>query len=769
LHLPKCLKPKVSTNSQNSQTHPAPHHTTNSQQNSNESAGSGSVCQSIKKSFNNVTLPHKSSFRSKSDNCLHKIHQTNQNVNNNHNNFNNNPENHHQNFENCEENNGLIKKSFSRKLARAFASLVQTGHTSNTTTSENNSSNQAASTSPTSIIENNHVDNAHQICSKNEVRNLESDEHDRTISSSKVTNNLTNLAAIVKSTSLERNINCRLTQAEEQARRTRSLERNHRHLVTIDSTCRYSREVGSTQINLPGLPASIDVRHSSLNQRISSAELSGRYHPDPTCRRPLRRTLTSSSSSASTSSSASSTQSNPEPLHCRRRVRRHKMATTSTPKSKVALPTSNSSGSNSTGITGAASNSERGSESTLKANSTFVNKPARGWLHPDYLFAKDGINYNVRYMGCLEVNTSMKVLDFDTRSAIAKECINRLCEASDRATTEKSKSRKTDPRIGRMLSDVPCLENAGTSVQLTITSLWLKLSDLNSGNAIFVHEMPNISFASGGDSDKLDFVAYVAKNRQNVRSCYVLECSGGLSQDVITTIGQAFELRFKEFLKRTPVNKPPPLQVIPAPRTSLEQHSRINDVEYYNDLPGKTPPEFSPVQKTRPNTARESVGSNLIDLHSDMSPTRGDPDYVNGEVPNPRKSGRDPFDMSPFATNAPVGSFPDVNSMKLQLMKEEWFHGPISRLDAENLLKNDGDFLVRESPANPGQYVLTGLQNNLKKHLLLVDPEGIVRTKDRTFDSVSHLINHHRDTGRPIISADSALRLVTPVRLGRKI
>ena len=62
----------------------------------------------------------------------------------------------------------------------------------------------------------------------------------------------------------------------------------------------------------------------------------------------------------------------------------------------MALPTSNSSGSNSTGTTGAASNPERGSESTLKANSTFVNKPARGWLHPDYLFAKDGINYNVR-------------------------------------------------------------------------------------------------------------------------------------------------------------------------------------------------------------------------------------------------------------------------------------------------------------------------------------------------------------------------------------
>ena len=60
--------------------------------------------------------------------------------------------------------------------------------------------------------------------------------------------------------------------------------------------------------------------------------------------------------------------------------------------------------------------------------------------------------------------------------------------------------------------------------------------------ALFVHEMPNISFASGGDADTLDFVAYVAKSN-NVRSCYVLECGGGLAQDVITTIGQAFELR----------------------------------------------------------------------------------------------------------------------------------------------------------------------------------------------------------------------------------
>lgn len=37
----------------------------------------------------------------------------------------------------------------------------------------------------------------------------------------------------------------------------------------------------------------------------------------------------------------------------------------------------------------------------------------------------------------------------------------------------------------------------------------------------------------------------------------MLECGGGLAEDVITTVGQAFELRFKEYLK----NQPKPVTV----------------------------------------------------------------------------------------------------------------------------------------------------------------------------------------------------------------
>lgn len=68
--------------------------------------------------------------------------------------------------------------------------------------------------------------------------------------------------------------------------------------------------------------------------------------------------------------------------------------------------------------------------------------------------------------------------------------------------------------------------------------------------------------------------------------------------------------------------------------------------------------------------------------------------------------------------------------MEEQLRREPWYHGKMNRKEAEKLLKVNGDFLVRESTTTPGQYVLTGLQGGQPKHLLLVDPEGVVSPRD---------------------------------------
>jgi len=412
------------------------------------------------------------------------------------------------------------------------------------------------------------------------------------------------------------------------------------------------------------------------------------------------------------------------------------------------------------------------------APTSFVSKPPRGWLHPDHLFAREGINYAVRYIGSVDVNTSMKVLDFETRSAIAKECISRVCEASA-GTGQRRRGDSVSGAVAGMLGDRVTVSRASANVQLTITSLCLRLADLDTGRALHQHEMPNISFASGGDSDTLDYIAYVAKDGAGCRACYVLECTGGLAQDVITTIGQAFELRFKEFLKKSGTkDKPPPLPAL--------HHSNLrpDDPEYYNDLPGKEPPGSTSSSSGHHSHHHHTHGgsSNLIDLSTEISGLNR-PEYVNTD-PEARARHRDPFDMSPFALNPPGGGLPSpglplppsqqpgqVLGQRAMLAKEEWFHGPISRKEAEQLLRQDGDFLVRESQQpgpGPGQYVLTGMQGSGRKHLLLVDPEGVVRTRDRTFESVSHLIDHHRHNNLPIISAESALRLDTPVRKIRR-
>lgn len=80
----------------------------------------------------------------------------------------------------------------------------------------------------------------------------------------------------------------------------------------------------------------------------------------------------------------------------------------------------------------------------------------------------------------------------------------------------------------------------------------------------------------------------------------------------------------------------------------------------------------------------------------------------------------------PFSTAISEMNKLSPRSQQHQLRMEVWYHGCVSRSEAESMLAKDGDFLVRESQGSPGQYVLTGMNNGTPKHLLLIDPEGVV-------------------------------------------
>uniref|UniRef100_A0A669R2D2 SHC adaptor protein 3 n=1 Tax=Phasianus colchicus TaxID=9054 RepID=A0A669R2D2_PHACC len=455
--------------------------------------------------------------------------------------------------------------------------------------------------------------------------------------------------------------------------------------------------------------------------------------------------------------------------------------------------------------------------------SSIVDKPSQGWLHLSEKILGPGVTYTVKYLGCIEVLRSMRSLDFNTRAQITREAISRVCEAVPGAKGA-SKKRKTPNKVLSSILGKSNLQFAGMSIMLNISIASLNLMTPDMKQIIANHHMQSISFASGGDPDTTDYVAYVAKDPVNRRACHILECCNGLAQDVISTIGQAFELRFKQYL-RYPSKIPTfhdRMQSFDEPL--IEEESGTAEHPYYNNIPNKMPPPGGFIDarlKAKIPTAADTAQVSKIyyqnhhlgdkfneDWHqeqglpviygmpkgkSQAATTAEMPTYVNTQHINmetllalqadAEKSspGKDLFDMKPFEDalkNQTSESVPSkLTSVECtspllcrtadwtrteELSIEPWYQGEMSRKEAEQLLKKCGDFLVRKSTTNAGSYVLTGMQNGQAKHLLLVDPEGTVRTKDRVFDSISHLINHHLENNLPIVSSGSELCLQQP-------
>ncbi|CAN9500473.1 unnamed protein product [Ophioblennius macclurei] len=488
---------------------------------------------------------------------------------------------------------------------------------------------------------------------------------------------------------------------------------------------------------------------------------------------------------------------------------------------------------------------------------SFIHKPSQGWLHPDKKIAGQGASYVVRYMGCIEVLKSMRSLDFNTRTQVTREAINRLCDA-----VPGGKGAWRKKVLNKALQSVMGKSNlrfAGMSIAVNISIDGLGLLIPTTRQVIAHHPMQSISFASGGDTDTPDYVAYVAKDPVNQRACHILECSDGLAQSVISTIGQAFELQFKQYLHSPPKTMASVERSVRSEEPICWDEEDFSEHDYYNSIPGKEPPVGGVVDSrlrhsgallghihTQPQSktaaqmgspARREQGSYppgqlCYELHWDTETTfnsgltsdgylcaDGQPpngkDYEEHQYVNtqslenldsfaqghegyrgaraPDSPKKDLFDMRPFedalklheACEGAAGSgaqaggdirvledqWPSpprrrapVAPNEEQLRREPWYHSRMSRRDAEKLLVRDGDFLVRESTTNPGQYVLTGMHCGLPKHLLLVDPEGVVRTKDMLFESISHLISYHLKNELPIVAAESELHLKQVVR-----
>lgn len=77
------------------------------------------------------------------------------------------------------------------------------------------------------------------------------------------------------------------------------------------------------------------------------------------------------------------------------------------------------------------------------------------------------------------------------------------------------------------------------------------------------------------------------------------------------------------------------------------------------------------------------------------------------------------------------------------LYEEEWFHGVLPREEVVRLLKNEGDFLVRETIRNEeSQIVLSVCWNGHKHFIVQTTAEGHFRFEGPAFPSIQELIMH---------------------------
>ncbi|XP_040434569.1 tyrosine-protein kinase Fer-like isoform X1 [Falco naumanni] len=113
-------------------------------------------------------------------------------------------------------------------------------------------------------------------------------------------------------------------------------------------------------------------------------------------------------------------------------------------------------------------------------------------------------------------------------------------------------------------------------------------------------------------------------------------------------------------------------------------------------------------------------------------------------------------------------SFFDVISTTVKpLAEQDWYHGAIPRIEAQELLKQQGDFLVRESHGKPGEYVLSVFSDGQRRHFIIQYADNQYRFEGTGFQTIPQLIDHHYTT-KQIITKKSGVILLNPVFKDKK-
>uniref|UniRef100_A0A8C8J5Q3 Tyrosine-protein kinase n=1 Tax=Oncorhynchus tshawytscha TaxID=74940 RepID=A0A8C8J5Q3_ONCTS len=122
---------------------------------------------------------------------------------------------------------------------------------------------------------------------------------------------------------------------------------------------------------------------------------------------------------------------------------------------------------------------------------------------------------------------------------------------------------------------------------------------------------------------------------------------------------------------------------------------------------------------------------------------------------------------SPKSVLGSSSFFDVIPTSEKPLGDQEWYHGAIPRTEAQELLKQQGDFLVRESHGKPGEYVLSVFSDGQRRHFIIQFADNQYRFEGTGFPTIPQLIEHHYTT-KQVITKKSGVVLLNPVIKDKK-
>ncbi|CAL8243222.1 unnamed protein product [Lota lota] len=153
--------------------------------------------------------------------------------------------------------------------------------------------------------------------------------------------------------------------------------------------------------------------------------------------------------------------------------------------------------------------------------------------------------------------------------------------------------------------------------------------------------------------------------------------------------------------------------------------------------PGLLLEEDTPCTST--NTSEEKNSSNLLSMDGFLT-------HLGGLF-------RPKYTLPPAQDTVPEVERP--------LEKQDWYHGVIPRLEVQELLRNDGDFLVRRSQGKQ-ENVLSVHWSGSCRHFLIQQTNNLYRLDKEQFQTVPLLINHLISSGQTV-TAKTDILLKIPV------